>query len=82
MRLLPVRDLVAHSGVEEDAPAVLELGLELTLQHEQHVTLAAPVIRQVPREYSTIRTVYQQRRRYEESMTLVTDTNSASSCPS
>src|SRR5215471_16486635 len=49
VRLVRVGNLVAHPRPQHEAPPVLELRLELPLQHEEHVALPAPVVGQVPR---------------------------------
>jgi len=39
-----IGDLVAHAGAELESPAVAKLGVELTGETEQDVSLLAPVI--------------------------------------
>ena len=43
-----IGDLVAHAGAELESPAVAKLGVELTGETEQDVSLLAPVIGAVP----------------------------------
>ncbi|MNV96283.1 hypothetical protein D3C71_1912700 [compost metagenome] len=49
MGLGVVRHLVAHPGLEREPTPILQLGLHLTLQAQQHMPLAAPVVRHIPR---------------------------------
>ena len=47
MCLGTVGDLVAHPGTEVESPPVAELGLELTGEAQQDVSLLAPVVRTI-----------------------------------
>ena len=47
MGLGVVRHLIAHARRQGEDAAILQLCVQLPLEAEQHVTLAAPVIRQV-----------------------------------
>lgn len=43
-----VRHLVAHARRQGEDAAILQLGVQLPFEAEQHMALAAPVIRQIP----------------------------------
>src|SRR5262245_28427020 len=49
VRLVAVSDVVAHPGPQHEAPAVLQLRLELALEDEQDMALLGPVCRPVAR---------------------------------
>src|SRR5690242_4044928 len=49
VRLRIIRNLVAHSGPECEAAPVLQLGLQLTCDTQEHVSLRAPVVGKVTR---------------------------------
>src|SRR5215472_11589484 len=44
MGLGVVRHLIGHAGLEHERPAVHQLGVELALETQQHVTLGAPMV--------------------------------------
>ena len=49
VRFRVVRHLVTHPGPQYEAPAIGELGVQLSVEAQQDVSLAAPVVRKVPR---------------------------------
>ena len=49
MRLSTIGNLIAHAGLEDVLPPILELGGELTRDAKKDMPLAAPMVGQVAR---------------------------------
>lgn len=49
MGLGSICNLIAHSGCQHEPPAIFELGVQLSLQAQEDVSLRTPMIRDISR---------------------------------